>query len=152
MTILINQAIDMPSTVRILTVEKAAYCLVGRSARSPCLGILLAFVTLALALIMSGFRWPSSCSCASNTSTSTPLPHSTFLPPTRYSLPSSTTTANSQALSLPLWQVVTRLMENVQYYVAGDVPLPSSAISTHDDHIQPHFVRVAARGKVTAGQ
>jgi hypothetical protein len=98
---------------------------------------------------MLGFRWPSSGSFASNASTSAPLPHSIFLPSIRYSLPSSKTTANSQPLSLPLCQVVTRLVENVQYYVAGDVPLPS-AISTHADHIKPHFVRVTEMGNVTA--
>jgi hypothetical protein len=43
-------------------------------------------------------------------------------------------------------------VENVRYYVAGDVLPPSSVISTHADHIKPHFVRVTEIGNVIAGQ
>ena len=132
--------------------SNATFCLVGRSARFLCLRLFLAFVTLALGLILSGCRWPSSFSFASNTTTSPPLSHSTFLPPTRYSLPSSTTAANSQPLSLPLSQVFTQLVENMRCYIAGDVITLSSAASTHADHIKPRFVRVTEMGNVTAGQ
>jgi hypothetical protein len=38
---------------------------------------------------------------------------------------------NSQPPGLPLCQVVPTLVVYVQYYVAGDVLFPSSAISTH---------------------